>query len=230
VDASGTRTITPTPKQTQPGPVDETETYTLTATNSCGGSQTETATLHITGLIEAAHHEVALNSVFFPTDWPQTHHPDDGLVASQKDALNKLAQTFIAYHNDNANAGLVLEAHADERGSLRYNQMLSERRGEIVKAYLESQGVPADAIQVKAFGKTQELSLSEVKELEAKNPEAPAKVRHWITVRLAHNRRVDVVLMPDNKRSTPYYPYNATDVHVLEQLPRPSLRVIKKNE
>ncbi len=230
VDANGSKTITPTPKQTTPGPVDETETYTLTASNACGGSATQTATLHITGLIEAAHHEVALSSVFFPTNWPTHAHHDDGLLASQKDALNKLAQTFIAYHNDNANAGLRLEAHADRRGPKHYNQLLSERRGEIVKAYLVSQGVPADAVTVQAFGETQELSTAEVKELEAKNPEAPSNIRHWMTVRLAHNRRVDIVLLPDNKRSTPYYPYNATDSHVLEQRSTPSLRVIKKNE
>jgi peptidoglycan-associated lipoprotein len=227
VDANGSRTITPTPKQTQPGPVDETETYTLNATNSCGGSVTKTATLHITGLIEAAHHEVALSSVFFPTDWPDHRHPQDGLLDSQKDALNKLAQTFTAYHNDNANASLRLESHADRRGPRHYNQLLSERRAEIVKAYLVSQGVPADAIQIQAFGETQNLSLEEVKRLESENTEK-VTIRHWISDRMAHNRRVDVVLLPDNKRSTPYYPHNATDVHVLSERPKPSLRTIRK--
>ncbi len=230
VETSGSRTITPTPKQTTPGPVDETDTYTLTASNACGGSATETATVHITGLIEAAHHEVALSSIFFPTNWPSPAHPHDGLLNSQRDALNKLASTFIAYHNDNPNASLILEAHADVRGPLHYNQILSERRGEAVKSYLVSQGVPADAITVKAYGKTKELSLDDVKALEAKNPQAPAKMRFWYDDVLANNRRVDVVLMPDNKRSTPYFPHDAADAHILWERPMPSLRVIKNNE
>ncbi len=230
VSTSGSRTLTPTPKQTTPGPVDETDTYTLTATNACGGTATETATLHITGLIEAAHHEVALYSIFFPTNWPSPAHPHDGLLNSQREELNKLASTFIAYHNSNPNASLILEAHADVRGPLYYNKVLSERRGEVVKSYLVSQGVPADAISIKAYGKTKELSLSDVKALEAKNPQAPAKMRFWYDDYLATNRRVDVVLMPDNKRSTPYFPHDAADAHILWERPMPPYRVIKAHE
>ena len=51
---SGSQSVTPTPQQTTPGPVDETLSYKLTATNDCGGSETRTASLHLTGSIEAA--------------------------------------------------------------------------------------------------------------------------------------------------------------------------------
>jgi OmpA family/PEGA domain len=227
VGASGSRTITPTPKQAGYGPVDETDTYTLHATNECGGSQTETATLHIVGLIERAHVKVELTSIFFPTNWPNRHHKDDGLLRSQKEALDKLAQTFIDHHKIAPDSRLVLEAHADRRGSKRYNEMLSEWRADIVKRYLVSQGVPEDLIDIKAFGKTQNLSLSEVKQLEGENPNKPANVRHWIDEVLAHNRRVDTVLMPDNLRSTPTYPYNAPDVTIIHMRPMPSLRRVR---
>ena len=230
VDASGSRTITPTPKQTGYGPVDETDTYTLHATNECGGSATQTATLHIVGLIERAHVKVELTSVFFPTNWPNRHHRDNGLLASQKQALDKLAQTFIDHHQAEPDSRLVLEAHADRRASVRYNQSLSEWRADIVKNYLVSKGVPADLIDVKAFGKTQNLSQDQVKQLEGENPNKPANVRHWIDEVLAHNRRVDTVLMPDNLRSTPTYPYNAPDVTIIHMRPMPSLSRVKKAE
>ncbi|MEJ2009810.1 MAG: OmpA family protein [Acidobacteriota bacterium] len=230
VEASGSKTITPTPKQTGYGPVDETDTYTLHATNECGGSQTETATLHIVGLIERAHVKVALTSIFFPTNWPNRHHQNDGLLRSQKEALDTLAKTFIAHHEAQPDSRLLLEAHADRRGSRHYNQELSEWRAAIVKNYLVSKGVPEDLIDIKAFGKTQNLSLSEVKQLEGENPNKPQKVRRWIDEVLAHNRRVDTVLMPDNLRSTPDYPYNAPDVTIIHMRPMPSLRHIKSAE
>lgn len=103
-------------------------------------------------------------------------------------------------------------------------------RAAIVKQYLVSQGVPSDLIQIKAFGKTQNLSLSEVKKLEGENPNKPSNIRHWIDEVLAHNRRVDTVLEPDNLRSTPTYPYNAPDVTIIHMRPQPSLRQIKNAE
>lgn len=50
---SGTKNVQVTPTQTNPGPVDETQTYKLTATNVCGGSDTKTVAVHVTGSIEA---------------------------------------------------------------------------------------------------------------------------------------------------------------------------------
>src|SRR5208283_4354303 len=51
--ATGTRDIPVTPSKNSVGPIDETVTYTLHASNACGGSETRTATLHITGSIES---------------------------------------------------------------------------------------------------------------------------------------------------------------------------------
>src|SRR3984885_9872032 len=52
VDLNGSQTIQAEPKKTDLGPVDETNTYTMNATNVCGGSATQTASVHITGSIE----------------------------------------------------------------------------------------------------------------------------------------------------------------------------------
>ena len=53
VSPTGNRTVQPTPSKTDVGPIDETITYTLHSSNACGGSDTQTASLHIVGSIEA---------------------------------------------------------------------------------------------------------------------------------------------------------------------------------
>jgi len=51
---SGSQDIQATPTSNNEGPVDETQTYKITATNVCGGSDTTTASVHVTGSIEPA--------------------------------------------------------------------------------------------------------------------------------------------------------------------------------
>ncbi len=47
-----------------------------------------------------------------------------------------------------------VNGHADRLGSAQYNQKLSERRAEAVKAYLVKQGAPADKVETYGYGKT----------------------------------------------------------------------------
>lgn len=49
---SGSETITALPTRTGEGPVDEMKTYKITATNTCGGSDTSVASVHLTGSVE----------------------------------------------------------------------------------------------------------------------------------------------------------------------------------
>jgi OOP family OmpA-OmpF porin len=49
---------------------------------------------------------------------------------------------------------IVIEGHADRIGSQQYNQKLSERRADAVKAYLVSKGTPRDKIETIGMGKT----------------------------------------------------------------------------
>ncbi len=49
---------------------------------------------------------------------------------------------------------VVVEGHTDRMGSHKYNQKLSERRAESVKAYLVSKGTDADKIETLGMGKT----------------------------------------------------------------------------
>ena len=54
---------------------------------------------------------------------------------------------------DNANVTVVVEGHADERGTREYNLALGERRANAVREHLISLGVSADRIATISYGK-----------------------------------------------------------------------------
>ena len=134
VENSGTRSITPVPTQATEGAVDETINYTLSATNTCGGSTTKTASVHLTGSMESVP-GVTLQSVFYPTAYPTETDPGDGLLNSQRQMLTTLAAGFTKYLEYDPDAKISLEAHADPRGGEDYNQALSLRRANLVKDF-----------------------------------------------------------------------------------------------
>jgi OmpA family/PEGA domain len=235
VEASGSETVKPAPADTsevaegQPArTIDETKDYTLHATNVCGGSANETAAVHIVGDIEPIP-QVTLQSIFYPTAYPVRQHPQVGLVKSQQEALETLAAGFKKYLEYDPDAKLSIEAYADVRGAVRYNQDLSERRVERVKQFLVDQGIAGDKIETAAYGKERPLPRTEVKQLEDSNP---AKQPRYMAGRayanwLAYNRRVDIVLLPSGKKSTQYYPNSAADARLIWQEPRPALRKVE---
>jgi OmpA-OmpF porin, OOP family len=49
---------------------------------------------------------------------------------------------------------IIVNGHADRLGSTQYNQQLSEKRAEAVRAYLVSKGVDASKVETLGFGKT----------------------------------------------------------------------------
>jgi hypothetical protein len=228
VDLNGNQTIKADPTKTDIGPVDETRNYSLTATNVCGGTLTQTASVHVTGSIEPIP-AVVLQSIFYPTDYPDKGHPQVGLVKSQQTELATLADGFKKYLEYDGDAKLSVESHADIRGSKPHNQDLSERRVERIKQYLVDQGISADKIQTAAYGKERQLEKSEVKTLEDTNPNKAPKARErnkqgsW----LAYNRRADIVLLPSGNKSAQFYPNNADDSGIIWQMPKPPLKKVE---
>jgi hypothetical protein len=227
VSPTGNRTVQPTPSKTGVGPIDETITYTLHSSNACGASDTRTASLHIVGSIETggeAAAEVLIklpgNSVYFPTNLPWRGKPEGGLVASQEQMLEQLVANLKQYLQFSPDAHLILEGHADRRGSVRYNMALSERRAERVRNFLVQQGINAANLQTNGFGKGQNLDAATVKQLAEQNPDLTAQDREKVYRRLpvfvlANNRRVDIVLSTTGKKSLEYYPYKAADLKAL---------------
>ena len=231
VDVSGTRSISLAPTQTADGPVDEEFKYTLTATNVCGGSDTKTVSVRLKGSIEPIP-AVLLKSVFYPTDYPDKHNPDLGLLSSQRQALTTLASGFINYLEYDPGAKLSLVAHADPRGGTKYNDSLSRRRAELTKQFLVSQGIAAEKIETISEGIEKPLDDQLVAQLEASNPTPlPAdKADRKSTTLFAYQRRVDIVLSPTNAESVRFYPAQASDLQTLWQRPKPARNEVETNQ
>ena len=228
VSPTGNRTVQPTPSKTDVGPIDETITYALHSSNACGGSDTQTASLHIVGSIEPALEatvqalevKLSLNSIYFPTSLPTVADHQGGLVPSQQQRLQELVTNFKQYVQLRPEAHLILQAHADKRGSVKYNMSLSERRAARVRSFLVEQGIAESNIEDKWFGKEQNLDAAAVKQLTETNPNLTPEERKRVlkqlpTFILANNRRVDIVLSTTGQKSLEYYPYNSEDLKVL---------------
>jgi peptidoglycan-associated lipoprotein len=79
------------------------------------------------------------------------------IKAEFRTALNGHA----AYLSQNPSARIVLEGHADERGTREYNIALGERRGNAVSRYLVVQGVSVAAIEVVSFGEERPVNAGQ---------------------------------------------------------------------
>jgi outer membrane protein OmpA-like peptidoglycan-associated protein len=216
VDANGSRTLQVAPRKTDPGPVDETVVYTLTAANACGGSETKTATLHIVGSIEQPEVKLSMRSVYFPTDRPRTLKSESALLPSEMDTLKTIADAFKQYLSVKPDARLVLAGHADRRGPEAYNKPLSKRRAELAKRFLIEQGIPEANLETQAFGKEQNLTTDQVKQLLNQDSDLSAEGRQKAlqklpTIVLAYNRRVDLTLSPAGQESARSYPFKTQD-------------------
>jgi peptidoglycan-associated lipoprotein len=86
--------------------------------------------------------------VFFETD-------SSALTATAQATLDKQA----AWLNKYANYRILMEGHADERGTREYNIALGARRASVVVNYLVSRGVNANRIQQKSFGKERPVAI-----------------------------------------------------------------------
>lgn len=171
---------------------------------------------------KALEARLALHSVYFPTNMPPVGDPNAGLIASQRRTLETLATDFKTYLEAKPDAHLVLEGHADMRGSDEFNQALSERRVARVKSFLVEQGVPESDIETTAYGKQHNLTTAEVTDSINNNAELTSEERkrelsRITVIRLASNRRVDVTLKSEGQTETSVrqFPFNAADALTL---------------
>jgi outer membrane protein OmpA-like peptidoglycan-associated protein len=171
---------------------------------------------------EAERERLLLHSIYFPTNLPPVKDPTKGLVQSQQKTLADLATDFKRYLDAEPDAHLILEGHADMRGSVTFNQALSERRVARVKSFLVEQGVPEGLIETQAFGKEHNLSLEQVKaSIEGRTDLTQEERRRALkgieVIKLASNRRVDVTLKSagTTENSVRQFPFNAADALTL---------------
>jgi OOP family OmpA-OmpF porin len=98
------------------------------------------------------------------------------------DAKRRLDAEVVAKLQDVGDVRYInVNGHADRLGSSQYNQQLSEKRAEAVRAYLVSKGVDASKVETFGFGKTTPVKSC-----------ADQKDRKALIDCLAPNRRVEV--------------------------------------
>ena len=71
------------------------------------------------------------------------------LTTASRETLRKQA----SWLRKNSKINVVLEGHADERGTREYNLALGERRANAAKDYLMTYGISASRISVISYGK-----------------------------------------------------------------------------
>ena len=73
---------------------------------------------------------------------------------------------------DYPNQKLIIEGHADERGSAEYNLALGDRRAHAVQEFLSSQGIPGPQLAVVSYGKERPVCTDESESCWQKNRRA----------------------------------------------------------
>ncbi|MDB9956459.1 peptidoglycan-associated lipoprotein Pal [Candidatus Pelagibacter sp.] len=94
------------------------------------------------------------------------------LTTASRETLRKQA-TWLRKNSD---INVVLEGHADERGTREYNLALGERRANSAKDYLMTYGISSDRISVLSYGKERPVD-------SGSNPLAWSKNRRSVTVK-----------------------------------------------
>ena len=103
--------------------------------------------------------------VFFATN-------ESVLTTAARETLRKQA----AWLRKNSKITIVLEGHADERGTREYNLALGERRANAAKDYLMTYGISSNRISVLSYGKERPVD-------SGSNPLAWSKNRRSVSVK-----------------------------------------------
>jgi len=99
---------------------------------------------------------------------------DSSALNSQATEALDTQAAWLKKHND---VNVIVQGHADERGTREYNLALGERRANAVKQYLVSQGVAANRISTISYGKERPAVLGSNEAAWAQNRRAVTVVK-----------------------------------------------------
>lgn len=94
---------------------------------------------------------------------------DTSSVGSEFAAILDAHATFL---NANPSVNVLVEGHADERGTPEYNIALGERRAKAVVTYLENMGVSSSQLTVVSYGEEKPMVKNRSDNAFAKNRRA----------------------------------------------------------
>ncbi len=90
------------------------------------------------------------------------------LAAQSTDALAQNA----AFLSKNSRITILIEGHADERGSTQYNLALGEKRAKRVRDWLISRGITVNRLSIVSFGKEKNVEYGHEESAWSKNRRA----------------------------------------------------------
>jgi OOP family OmpA-OmpF porin len=134
VATSGSREVCPT----------ATTRYTIVATGP-GGSQTAATTV----TVSAPPRVISRETIRINFDFDKSDIRPADMAELQK---------ALAFTKAHAAYKISIEGHTDGRGSVAYNQALSERRANAVKNWLVQNGVDANRLRAVGFGKSRPIA------------------------------------------------------------------------
>ncbi len=113
-------------------------------------------------------------AIYFETDSfkLKEHH-----IHALDSFITQTTDTMLAYS---------IQAHTDDIGSTEYNHELSNKRGQSVLAFLQSNGIPTDHIKAKYHGELMPIASNESEDGRSQNRRATIRQYHikemqWIT-------------------------------------------------
>ena len=100
--------------------------------------------------LEELNRSGALAHVFFAYDSTELTEPSRATIQKNAEYLKRRSSTKV-----------MIEGHADSRGTNEYNLALAERRADATRDYLVSLGIPADRVTIVSKGEEQPFCTEE---------------------------------------------------------------------
>ena len=89
----------------------------------------------------------------------------DEITGASRSVLDEVAKTLIK----NGDVNVEVAGYTDDRGESGFNQTLSQKRAESVKAYLQSSGVAANRMKARGYGEDSPIANNSTAAGRAKN-------------------------------------------------------------
>ncbi|AZQ83592.1 peptidoglycan-associated lipoprotein Pal [Colwellia sp. Arc7-635] len=86
--------------------------------------------------------------------------------------FSAILDAHAKFLNENTNVNVLIEGHADERGTPEYNIALGERRAKSIETYLENMGVSSSQLSVVSYGEEKPMVKDRSEGAFAKNRRA----------------------------------------------------------
>ena len=94
------------------------------------------------------------------------------LTAGSGESLDKAVDAMNKYDH----LRIEIQAHTDSMGDAGYNQTLSQKRAESVRAYMVDKGIAADRMEVKGYGESNPVADNNTREGRAANRRVELKI------------------------------------------------------